>query len=59
MRQLHPIAEPEPVSTDFPPTWHEFEAARRRFFAGLAAPAAAAGDGDSAEADAPRVASVP
>jgi hypothetical protein len=57
MRHLHLVVDHEPAPTDFPPTWHEFEAARRRFLARLEDPAATApADGaDSAvRAEVPR-----
>ena len=51
MRHLHLVVNHEPAPTDFPPTWDEFEAARGRFFARLAAQAVPAGDGDRADTD--------
>jgi hypothetical protein len=54
MRHLQLVVDHTPAPTDFPPTWHEFEAARERFFAGLEAPAApAAGDAAAAQATPP------
>jgi hypothetical protein len=37
MRHLQLVVDHQPAPTDFPPTWHEFAAARRRFFERLAA----------------------
>ncbi len=53
MRHLQLVVNHQPAPTDFPPTWDEFEAARRRFFARLEMPAAPAGAGEGAEAEAP------
>jgi hypothetical protein len=39
MRHLS-LVKDNPTTADFPPGWAEFEAARRRFFAGLEAQAA-------------------
>jgi len=36
MRHLHLVIDHEPAPTDFPPTWAEYQAARKRYFAGLA-----------------------
>jgi hypothetical protein len=53
MRHLHLIVDHEPAPTDFPPTWMEFEAARGRFLAQLAASSAGAGDADLVQAEPP------
>ena len=53
MRHLHLVIDPDAPSSEFPPTWSEFEAARQRFFASLIAEADMAGripaDADSPE----------
>jgi hypothetical protein len=59
MRHLHLVVDHEPAPTDFPPTWAEFEAARGRFLARLAAPAAGAGDPDLVHAEPPEEAGRP
>jgi hypothetical protein len=43
MRHLHLVTDHEPVPSDFPPTWAEYQAARQRYFAGLIAEADIAG----------------
>lgn len=53
MRHLQLVVDHQPAPTDFPPTWHEFEAARRRFLARLETPAAPAPEDEGAEAEAP------
>lgn len=58
MRHLHLIVDHEPAPTDFPPTWHEFEAARGRFLAQLAASSAGA-DADLVQAEPPEEAGSP
>jgi hypothetical protein len=52
MRHLQLVVDHDPAPTDFPPTWHEFEAARRRFFARLATEAVPTGRRDPLEAEA-------
>jgi hypothetical protein len=54
MRHLHLVVDHEPAPTDFPPTWNEFEAARRRFFNRLAAAAVPAPDDASPKAEPPK-----
>jgi hypothetical protein len=39
MRHPHLVTDHEPVPSDFPPTWAEYQAARQRYFAGLIAEA--------------------
>jgi hypothetical protein len=51
MRHLS-LVKDNPTTADFPPGWAEFEAARRRFFAGLEAQAASS-DHASAETEPP------
>jgi hypothetical protein len=59
MRHLHLIVDHEPAPSDFPPTWHEFEAARGRFLAQLAASSAGAADADPVQAEPPEEAGSP
>jgi hypothetical protein len=48
MRHLHLIVDHEPSPCDFPPTWDDFSAARRRFLDRLATDATPR-DGGEAE----------
>jgi hypothetical protein len=59
MRHLHLVVDHEPAPTDFPPTWHEFDAARRRFFTRLAAEAAPASGDASPAADSSKEGAAP
>jgi hypothetical protein len=58
MRHLHLVVDHEPAPTDFPPTWAEFEAARQRFFSGLAAQAVPS-DAAAADPEPPKEAGLP
>jgi len=57
-RHLHLVVDHDAASTDFPPTYGEFEAARQRFFARLIAEADVAGRAP-ADAESPEEASRP